>query len=105
MLCLRLASLAVWHLGECEMAAKRRKGISLIALPFVAVVWVLGWVLYCLGSSGQKLAMSNRRTVPNVSSGLRLNGIGGAVLSVGSSGLAHNGDKSASWTLSRRSAN
>jgi hypothetical protein len=48
------------------MAAKRRRGISLVALPFIALVWVVGWLLYCLGSFGQRLSGSRRKTLLNV---------------------------------------
>ena len=66
----------------------RRRGVSLVALPFVSLVWLVGWVLYCLGSSRQRLARGGKKSVVlNVPIGLRLNA-SGARLGAGNGGCA-----------------
>ncbi len=81
---------------------KRRRGVSLVALPFVSLVWLVGWVLYCLGSSGQRLARGGKKPVAhNVPVGLRLN-VSRARLSAGSNGLIREMGESA-WSRSSRS--
>ncbi len=76
----------------------------MVALPFVALVWVVGWVLFCLGSSGQGLAKGKKSVALNVPVGLRLN-VSGAGLSAGGNGLVRKRGESALWSRSQRRVN
>ena len=45
--------------------AKRNRIVSLLALPFVASIWFVGWVLYCVNSTKRNVkAIGATRIIP-----------------------------------------
>jgi hypothetical protein len=51
--------------------AKRNRIVSLLALPFVASIWFVGWVLYCVNSpkrNFKRVGVKQRSPVTTLSS-------------------------------------